>query len=227
VRKTLSLHPSGDGIIKLSVLLAATVLAFLIGTAVGTDERQVNEPVAVSAPTESEAGVLSLPELGLTVHFPSEWTGEDTIIAGKDVVYSKGRDWTIYAYTRQEGVQSFLGEGPSLLVRVVAADSDVGRSAIADYFEVLNNLKPGVPTATYDVVANKTTEMTLVGSASGNLIVVKSWATDESAPFASQAYYKVSRGQLYVIAYARSSPVELDVDQPLIREILTSLSITD
>jgi hypothetical protein len=37
----------------------------------------------------------------------------------------------------------------------------------------------------------------------------------------------MSQDRLYVIAYARSSPSEIAVDEPLIQEIMASVSIAD
>ena len=226
MRKTVSPRPSGDWVIKVSLVLAATVLAFLIGTVVGGD-RTTSETVSEFPQSKSEAGILNLPEFGLTVRYPSEWQGEDTKLSGNDVRYEKGRDWTIHSYKRQEGVQAQTGQGPTLLVRIVTSNSEAGKAELSAYFEMLSNLTTAQPSASYDVLANQTAQMTLAGSASGKMLAVRSLATDANISFVSQAYYKLSQGRLYVVAYVRSSSEQITVDRPLIEEILASVSITD
>jgi hypothetical protein len=226
MRKTVSPRPSGDWVIKVSLVLAATVLAFLIGTVVGSD-RTRSETLSEFPQSKSEAGILNLPEFGLTVRYPSEWQGEDTKLSGNDVRYEKGQDWTIHSYKRQEGVQAQTGQGPTLLVRIVTSNSEAGKAELSAYFEMLSNLTTAQPSASYDVLANQTAQMTLAGSSSGKMLAVRSLATDVNTSFVSQAYYKLSRGRLYVVAYVRSSSEQIAVDRPLIEEILASVSITD
>jgi hypothetical protein len=218
---------TGERVQAVALLLIAALIGYFLAGGFGEHNAQTPS-VGADHPSEGRQvpGTLDLPDLGLTIHFPSEWTGEDLVISGEDVHYAEGRDWTVHAYTRQEGDQAFVGEGPSLLVRVVTSDTEAGRAAISTYFETLSNLREGAATVAYDVAANKRTEMIPAGSISGGPLIVKS-TTDAGPPFASQAYYQLNGGRLYVIAYARSKPSEIVVDQPLIQEILGSLSIAD
>jgi hypothetical protein len=159
--------------------------------------------------------------------FPSEWTGEDSTIAGSNVRYEKGRDWTIHAYDRQEGVQAQPGEGPTLLVRVVTSETEAGKAELSSYFKMLSSLSTGQPTTSYDLVSNGTAQLSLGSPGPAGMVVVRSQSTDGGAPSASQSYYKLSQGRLYVIAYVRSMPNQVDVDQPLVQEIIGSVSIVD
>ncbi|HLG11846.1 MAG TPA: hypothetical protein VI876_08810 [Dehalococcoidia bacterium] len=218
----------GAKIQAVGLLLIAAAVGFVLGVGWAKDDapstgRSENRASA-SGPTP---GTLDLSDLGLKIHFPSEWTGEDTIIAGKDISFDQGREWTVHAFTRQEGVQAFLGAGPTLLIRIVTSDTDAGRTAIAAYFEKLSNLKSGEPTVAYDIVLNKASEMTTSGLVAGGLLMVNSTGADTATAFASQAYYQLSDGRLYVVAYVRSEPGEIAVDQPLIQEILKSLAIAN
>jgi hypothetical protein len=227
VRKTLTLHPTSEDIFKLGLLLAATVVAFVIGMVVGGDEGSKNEQQverASSAPAQSS---LSLSDFGLELAVPSEWKGEDRTILGNALRYEKAADWKVSIYIRQEGVQARLGEGPTLIVQVVTADSEAGRAELSTYYKMLSGLKADKPTDVYDLVSNATARMTGAGLGPSDTMVVKSESMVGGAPFASRAYVTMRQDRLYVIAYARSSPSEIAVDEPLIQEIMASFSIAD
>jgi hypothetical protein len=224
----LSSATTGGLIIWVGVLVLSTTLAFLIGNLSARDSDESSSPspeAELNAPVNAgEPGTLDLPDLGFSVRFPSEWHGGDSTLAGSDIHYTSGSDWTIYAYTRQESDAAQPGETPTLLIRIVTAKSEAGRNALSAYYKVISELKTDAPTSSYDVIANATSQLTRSPSSEGAGLIVNAQSA-EGKPYASQARYRLANDQLYVVAYVRSSSGQIAMDQPVVQEIMSSIKI--
>jgi hypothetical protein len=75
----------------------------------GLAQSQPNNGVVDGSIASQGPGRLAQPELGFSLSYPTEWTGEDAMVQGLSLNYAKAKDWTV-----DSDVTRFMSSVPPL-----------------------------------------------------------------------------------------------------------------